>query len=140
MTKQQSGRRVLVVEDEMIVSWALEDMLAELGCEVVGPAARVSQALAIVAAETFDLAVLDVNLNGQKSFPIADALVARGVPFVFSTGYNTDGIPDVYKHHPMMQKPYGLEDLSRALASLISNETPAPNGRHGDRPALIFPE
>lgn len=123
MSSELSGRRVLVVEDEVMVSWVLEDMLAELGCEVVGPAARVSQALAIVEAETFDLAVLDVNLNGQKSFAIADALVARGVPFVFSTGYNKDGIPDTYKVFPMMQKPYDRANLSLALVSLMSGGT-----------------
>lgn len=123
MSSELSGRRVLVVEDEVMVSWVLEDMLAELGCEVVGPAARVSQALAIVEAETFDLAVLDVNLNGQKSFPIADALLARGVPFVFSTGYNRDGIPDTYKVFPMMQKPYDRANLSLALVSLMSGDT-----------------
>src|SRR5665811_735302 len=78
MDSQLPGRRVLVVEDEVMVSWILEDMLAELGCEVVGPAARIEQALAIVNAETIDFAVLDVNLNGKKSFPVADALLARG--------------------------------------------------------------
>jgi DNA-binding NtrC family response regulator len=119
MSSQLSGRRVLVVEDEVMVSWALEDMLAELGCEVVGPAAWVDQALAIVDAETIDLAVLDVNLNGKKSFPVADALIARGVPFVFSTGYNIDGIPDTYKAYPMMQKPYAAATLSVALERLI---------------------
>ena len=102
-----------------MVSWILEDMLAELGCEVVGPAARVEQALAIVNAETIDLAVLDVNLNGKKSFPVADALLARGVPFVFSTGYSNDGVPDAYKGHPMMQKPYAIANLSGALEGLM---------------------
>jgi CheY-like chemotaxis protein len=120
MSSQLSGRRVLVVEDEVMVSWVLEDMLAELGCEVVGPAAWVAQALAIVDAETIDLAVLDVNLNGKKSFAVADALVARGVPFVFSTGYNNDGIPDTYKVYPMLQKPYGTANLSSALESLMT--------------------
>jgi CheY-like chemotaxis protein len=120
MSSQLSGRRVLVVEDEVMVSWVLEDMLAELGCEVVGPAARIDQALAIVDMETIDLAILDVNLNGKKSFPVADALVAKGVPFVFSTGYNRDGIPDTYKVYPMMQKPYALVNLSGALEGLIT--------------------
>src|SRR6202045_5470871 len=88
MTSPLSGRRVLVVEDETMVAWLLEDMLADLGCAVVGPAAHVNQALAMLDAEAIDAAVLDVNLQGQKSYPIADAIAARGVPFAFSTGYN----------------------------------------------------
>ncbi len=119
MSSQLSGRRVLVVEDEMIVSWALHDMLAELGWEVVGLAAWVGQALAIVEAEKIDLAVLDVTLNGEKSFPVADALLTRGVPFVFSTGYNNDGIPNTYKVYPMLQKPYCKAKLSATLESLM---------------------
>jgi DNA-binding response OmpR family regulator len=76
-----SGRRVLVVEDEIMVAWLLEDMLTNLGCTVVGPAARIDQALALIDAEGFDAAVLDLNLNGTKSYPVADALAAHGVPF-----------------------------------------------------------
>ena len=128
VSSQLSGRRVLVVEDEVMVSWILEDMLVELGCTVVGPAAWVSQALAMVDAEAIDLAVLDVNLNGQKSFPIADALVARGVPFVFSTGYNKDGFPDTYKVFAMMQKPYEISKLTMALAGLLK----LPEGSVGE--------
>lgn len=120
MSDRLLGRRVLVVEDEVMVSWILEDMLAELGCQVVGPAARVEQALAMVDAETIDLAVLDVNLNGQKSFPVADALVARDVPFVFSTGYDIHGVPDAYKMFPMLQKPYEQAYLVTALESLAA--------------------
>jgi len=74
----------------MIVAWLLEDMLADLGCAVIGPAASVNRALAMIDAEAIDAAVLDVNLNGQMSYPIADVLAARGVPFVFSTGYGKD--------------------------------------------------
>ncbi len=119
MSSPLAGRRVLVVEDEVMVSWVLEDMLADLGCEVVGPAARVDQAVAIVEAEAIDLAVLDVNLNGEKSYPVADALTVRGVPFVFSTGYDKDGMPDDYKIFPMMQKPYERALLAANLAKLL---------------------
>jgi len=120
MSNELSGRRVLVVEDEVIVSWALEDMLAELGCAVVGPAARVDQALAIIEAETVDAAVLDVNLNGEKSYRVADALAARGVPFVFSTGYNRDSLEKDYLRFPMLQKPYKRATLSDALGTLLT--------------------
>jgi CheY-like chemotaxis protein len=103
-----SGRRVLLVEDEVMVSWVLEDMLVDLGYEIVGPAARVNQALAMVEAEAINLAVFDVNLNGEKSYPVADALTARGVPFAFSTGYNKEGLAVCYRDFPMLQKPYDM--------------------------------
>ena len=106
MNSPFSGRRVLVVEDEMIVAWLLEDMLADLGCAVVGPASSVEQALAMIDAEAIDVAVLDVNLNGQMSYPIADALATRGVPFVFSTGYDKDTLLDGYRIFPVLQKPF----------------------------------
>src|SRR5471030_2544427 len=92
MNSRLAGRRILVVEDEALVAWAIEDMLVELGCIVVGPAARVSQALVIVEGQPLDAAVLDVNLNGEKCYPVAEALTARGVPFIFSTAYNRDSL------------------------------------------------
>jgi CheY-like chemotaxis protein len=120
MNSPFAGRRVLVVEDEMIVSWLLEDMLANLGYTVVGPAARVAQALAMIDAEAIDVALLDVNLNGQTSYPIADALAARGVPFVFSTGYDKDRLLDPYRTLPMLQKPFHQSELGDALAILLT--------------------
>jgi CheY-like chemotaxis protein len=114
-----SGRRVLLVEDEMIVAWLLEDMLTDLGCAVVGPAASVDQALAMMAAEAIDVAMLDVNLNGEMSYPIADALAARGVPFVFSTGYHKDRLPERYRAVPALQKPFHLLELTDMLAMLL---------------------
>jgi CheY-like chemotaxis protein len=120
MSSSLSGCRVLVVEDEVMVSCAMEDMLAGLGCEVVGPAARVNQGLELVAAGRIDAAVLDVNLNGQKSYPIADALIAIGVPFVFSTGYNKDSMPEDYRDFPMLQKPYNRLKLGKTLEKLLT--------------------
>ena len=120
MNSPFSGRRVLVVEDEMIVAWLLEDMLADLGCAVVGPAARVNQALAMIDAEAIDVAVLDINLNGQMSYPIADALAARGVPFVFSTGYDKDSLLDGYRTFPVLQKPFHRSELGDTLANLLT--------------------
>ena len=124
MTSPLSGRRVLVVEDEMIVAWLLEDMLADLGCAVVGPAARVNQALAMLDAEAIDAAVLDVNLNGQKSYPVAAALAARGGPFVFSTGYNKDSLPNSYQSFPVLQKPFDRLKLGDTLAKLLTPNEP----------------
>jgi CheY-like chemotaxis protein len=124
LTSPLSGRRVLVVEDEMIVAWLLEDMLADLGCAVVGPAARVNQALAMLDAEAIDAAVLDVNLNGQMSYPVADALAARGVPFVFSTGYNKDSLPNSYQGFVVLQKPFDRLKLGDTLAKLLPPKEP----------------
>jgi CheY-like chemotaxis protein len=120
MSDALSGCRVLVVEDEVLVSWALEDMLAGLGCEVIGPAVRVNEGLALVDLGNIDAALLDVNLNGQKSYPIADALAARGVPFAFSTGYNKDTMPAEYRDFPMLQKPYGRSKLGKILERLLT--------------------
>ena len=125
MNSPFAGRSVLVVEDEMIVAWLLEDMLAELGCAVVGPAARVDKALAMIGAEAIDVAVLDVNLNGEMSYPIADALTARGVPFVFVTGYDKGRILDGYQSFPVVQKPFHRSELSDILAKLLTPKEPS---------------
>ena len=128
MTSMLAGRRVLVVEDEAIVAWALEDMLADLGCCMVGPAARIAQALALIEAEALDMAVLDVNLDGLTSYCVADALAARGVPFMFSTGYNKDRLPSPYRDRPVMQKPYATADLGAMLANLMTAPILRPAG------------
>src|SRR3712207_4132446 len=98
------GVRVLVVEDEAAISLLLEDMLLDFGCEVVGPVARLPAALDIAHRETLDLAVLDVNVAGEPIYPVAEALDARQVPFVFSTGYGSAGIRDLYRDRPVLQK------------------------------------
>ncbi|QND66650.1 response regulator [Mesorhizobium loti] len=83
--------RVLVVEDEALVAMLIEDMLLELGYEVLGPAMRLGPALEMARDEIFDLAVLDVNLANEQSFPVAQLLQERGIPFVFATGYGLRG-------------------------------------------------
>jgi CheY-like chemotaxis protein len=125
MNSPLSGRKVLVVEDEMIVVWLLEDMLVDLGCAIVGPATSVNQALAMIDAEAFDAAVLDVNLDGQMSYPVADALTARGMPFVFSTGYDKDTLRDGYRTFPVLQKPFHRSELGDALAKLLTPTEPS---------------
>src|SRR5512140_3995081 len=91
------GLRVLVVEDEMMVSMLIEDMLSDMGCTVVGPASRLDEAIALAKASEIDCAVLDVNLGGQPIFPLADLLRERGCPFAFATGYGDAGIREVDK-------------------------------------------
>ncbi len=111
------GVRVLVVEDEAAISLLLEDMLLDFGCEVIGPAARLSAALDAVGRESIDLAILDVNVAGEPIYPVAEALAERGVPFVFSTGYGSAGIKDVYRDRPVLQKPFAQHDLKQKLVS-----------------------
>lgn len=132
-----SGLRVLVVEDEVLVAWLLQDMLAGFGCAVVGPAARVNEALAMIEAGGIDAAVLDINLNGQKSYPVADALAAGGIPFVFSTGYGKGRFPEGYCSFAVLQKPYQSTELRDALTQLLNSkevahfqaaEQPSPQG------------
>ena len=113
-----SGLRVLVVEDEMMVSMLIEDMLTDLGCIVVGPVARLDEAIALAESEQIDCAVLDVNLGGQPIFPLADILRAKGAPFAFATGYGDAGLRDVDKGSLVLQKPFRETDLARILGEL----------------------
>jgi CheY-like chemotaxis protein len=114
-----SGRRILVVEDEMLVLLNLEDMLADLGCKSVSAAATVDQALALIGEQAFDAAMVDVNLNGTKSYPIADALMTRGVPFVFSTGYSGQSLEDGYRNQLVLGKPYRNGEMVEILTRLL---------------------
>jgi CheY-like chemotaxis protein len=120
MDKPLSDRRILVVEDEMILLITIEQVLAGLGCESVTTAVTVDQALALLDAQTFDAAMLDVNLRGEISYPVADALIARDVPFVFTTGYSDHGMRDGYRDWPVLKKPYKFEKLAEMLTQLVS--------------------
>lgn len=101
------GLRLLIVEDEFIIAFDLAQTLEDLGMAIVGPAGTVSQALALVEAEGahLDGAVLDVNLRDEQVFPVADALAARGIPFVFTTGYDAAILPARYADVPRCEKP-----------------------------------
>jgi len=114
-----SGKRVLIVEDEALVAMLLEDMLAEIGCEVVGSVSRIEEGVASAGTVAADLAVLDVNVAGQPVFPVAEALSARGIPFVFATGYGPAGLPDEWKGRPTVQKPFSLAEVERCLSSAL---------------------
>jgi CheY-like chemotaxis protein len=110
-----NGLRILVVEDEAAISLLLEDMLLDFGCEVIGPAARLSAALEAVSREQVDLAILDVNVAGEPIYPVAEALAQRSIPFVFSTGYGSAGIRDTFRDRPVLQKPFAQHDLKQKL-------------------------
>jgi len=112
-----SGWRILVVEDEYVIAVDLAASLEDLGVAVVGPVRSVAEALALIEREaTLDAAVLDVNLGAEKVFPVARSLQARGVPFVFATGYDHWIIPSAFEKVPRFEKPVDTAELVRALA------------------------
>lgn len=113
------GVRVLIVEDESIVASLIESFLERLGCAVVGMASRVDDALGKVASLDFDAAILDVNLNGVRTDRIADALEAKGVPFLFATGYGGAALPQMRSGVPVLTKPFRRQDLERALSRAL---------------------
>jgi CheY-like chemotaxis protein len=115
-TQDFAGRRVLLVEDEAMIALLLEDMLSDLGCEVVGPAYAFESAMELAASDTpIDVAILDVNLAGRPVFEVADTLKARGVPIVFSSGYGASGLRAADRNAPVLPKPFKLQDLAAAL-------------------------
>ena len=113
------GLRVLVVEDEAIISFLLEDMLGDLGAADVRHAGNVRTALAYLEQHTPDLAVLDVNLGGERVYPVAEALEAKGILFVFTTGYGKNGIDPRWAARPVVQKPFNVEGMTQALRELL---------------------
>jgi CheY-like chemotaxis protein len=115
-----NGKRILVVEDEMMIRMLLQDMLDQLGYTIAAEAGRIDEALEAANTREFDLAILDVNLNGHTIGPVADALFARGKPFVFSTGYGEQGLPEAYRDRPMLKKPFQMDGLNQMLQSALS--------------------
>jgi two-component SAPR family response regulator len=108
-------RRMLVVEDEVLIGMLVEDMLRDMGYEIVGTASRVDEAIKLARELDVDAAILDVNLNGQEVYPVAEILSGRGIPFVFATGYGERGLPPAFKQRPTLQKPFQQESLERKL-------------------------
>ena len=125
------SRRILVVEDEAIVAMLIEDMLDELGYAVVGPTARTAEALAQIDKEAIDGAILDVNLGDEPSYRVADALIERGVPFIFVTGYGEAGLDAAYRQHPVVQKPFTRDRLEQALTAHVCAAGATGGSRHG---------
>ena len=121
-----AGCRILVVEDEMLIMMDAEDMLHDLGCETVVTAATVDKALGFIGSEVIDAALLDMNLNGDRSYAVADALAVRGIPFAFATGYGLNGLREGDGDTPMLVKPYGINDLSKTLTALLGG-APQPS-------------
>jgi CheY-like chemotaxis protein len=111
-------RRILIVEDEMLVAMMIEDALADLGIHVAGTVGTIEDALAATAKDDFDCAILDVHLRGRDVYPVADALAVRGVPFVFATGYGQGGLTQRYRGRPSLTKPFTGQDIEQILTNL----------------------
>jgi CheY-like chemotaxis protein len=113
------GRRVLIAEDEYLLASKMVEEFAKLGVETIGPASTVKRALDLVEhCGPLDAAMLDIKLRNEMIFPVADALRARGVPFVFTTGYNQKIIPDGYKDVVRYEKPFDVAEIARVVAQI----------------------
>lgn len=110
--------RVLLVEDETLIAMLLEDSIAELGCEVVGPVGRVDAAKQMIEQERFDCALVDIKLRGHSAYPLAEMLQARGVPFGFVTGYNRDRLDAQFRRRPVLHKPFNAAQLKAILVAM----------------------
>ncbi|MDQ0474997.1 response regulator [Labrys wisconsinensis] len=113
-----AGVRILIVEDEALLSLLLEDMVQDLGCTVAGNLSSLEAARGFLAAAPgpIDLAILDVNLGGTPSYPIAAMLDERGIPFLFVTGYDERDIDEAWRDRPRISKPFNVPDLEHAIA------------------------
>lgn len=118
---------VLLVEDEALIRMMIVDMVEELGHIVVAEAANIQEASALAQTANFEIAVLDVNVGGDRIDPVAEIIASRGLPFIFASGYGAVGAPEKFRHHLILQKPFLLERLGMAIA-----ETIAESERHGE--------
>lgn len=109
-------KNILVVEDEIMIRMLLEDMLGDLGYTIAGAVGRIDDAIKLARTGEFDMAILDVNLNGQTVSPVAEILEERGLPFVFATGYGERGLPERFMNRLTLQKPFQQENLSKILS------------------------
>jgi DNA-binding response OmpR family regulator len=127
-----AGRRVLVVEDELLVAMLVETALEDENCIIVGPYGGLREALEAARSEALDVAVLDINLAGELVFPVAEVLAGRGVPFLLLSGYGDVALPSNRRHWPICSKPFNLRDLVTVLSGLVTS--PRPRGGEGVPP------
>ena len=117
---QTSGGSIFLVEDEVMIRMMVADMLEELGYSIAAEAGEVSDALRLAQSVEFDLAILDVNVNGKVISPVAELITARNRPFIFATGYGSSGLPAEYRDRPALQKPFQIETLARAIEQALN--------------------
>ena len=118
-TKDGRAPRILVAEDEFLVALETETVLAQLGCDVVGPANTFKQAEAMARTEEFDAAIVDVNLRGIEIYPVAEIIAARGIPFAFATGFSAEGVAPAHRGRPRLQKPFHEDQMREILRALL---------------------
>jgi DNA-binding response OmpR family regulator len=112
------GCRFLVVEDETLIAVLIEDTLVGMGCQVVGSSGKLDTALQLAKDKEFDTAILDITIRGGKVYPIAELLVARGIPFAFASGYGEWALPEVFRDRPRLVKPFTLRALREQIRAL----------------------
>lgn len=112
-------RSVLLVEDEVMIRMMVADMLEEIGYVIAAEAGDIDDAVRLVQVTDFDIAILDVNVNGKVITPVAEAVQLRGLPFVFATGYGAQGLPEKFRDRPTIQKPFQIETLARTIESTL---------------------
>lgn len=113
------GGSVFLVEDEVMIRMMVADMLGELGYTIAGEAGDIDDAVRLVQTTDFDIAILDVNVNGRVISPVAEAVTLRGLPFVFATGYGSSGLPEKFRDVPTLQKPFQMATLQRAIEDAL---------------------
>jgi CheY-like chemotaxis protein len=116
-----SGGSVFLVEDEVMIRMMVADMLGELGYSVAAEAGEIGEAVRLAQSTEFDLAILDVNVNGKVISPVADLIAARNRPFIFATGYGSSGLPAEYRDRPALQKPFQIETLGRMIEQVLNS-------------------
>jgi CheY-like chemotaxis protein len=116
-----AGCSVFLVEDEVMIRMMVADMLEELGHSVAAEAGEIGEAVRLVQSTEFDLAILDVNVNGKVITPVAELITARNRPFIFATGYGSSGLPQEYRDRPALQKPFQLETLAQVIAATMKS-------------------
>lgn len=125
-----AGVRVLLVEDEMLIAMTIEDILVEAGCDVVGPIVQVDRALDLLREDRgFDVAVMDLNLDGRSAVPVADLLAGIGIPFVVVTGYGAKVMPTPHDGVPILPKPFTPGTLTDAVSRLLGSRAGDQEGR-----------
>ena len=123
MATRPVGCSVFLVEDEVMIRMMVADMLEELGYSVAAEAGEISEALRLVQSTDFDLAILDVNVNGKMISPVAELIKARNRPFIFATGYGSQGLPEEYRDRPALQKPFQIETLGKMIEGALKSAT-----------------